>query len=168
MTLLGWVLGLLLPACAASGANGLPTPPLMDVAHIVRPASPNTALAAPAGFVPRPDLVTRVYKVSAERLFAAIGMVAAAQQRTFLAADYPRAMQWHWVARSAVLNFPDLVTAQVIAHAIPWDPDASELLLYSRSVYGYGDFGVNRQRLTAWLVALDSAVGPSAESPSHR
>ncbi len=114
MTPLGWVLGLFLPACAAAGANGLPIPLLLDVAHIVRPASPNTALAAPAGFVPRPDLVTAVYPVSAERLAAAISAVATAQPRTFLAANYPQALQRHWVVRSAVLNFPDLVTAQAM------------------------------------------------------
>ena len=28
------------------------------------------------------------------------------------------------------------------------------LVLYSRSVYGYSDLGVNRQRLNDWLVAL--------------
>lgn len=162
MSPLGWIVGLILPACAAAGANGLPVPPLLDVAHIERPASPNTALAAPAGWTPKPDIVTPVYSVQASRLLAAIAQVAGSQPRTFLAAAYPDAMQLHWVVRSAVFNFPDLVTAQ----AMPHDPAGSTLLLYSRSVYGYGDFGVNRQRLTIWLAALDNAVRPSAERPA--
>jgi len=162
MSPLGWILGLVLPACAAAGANGLPVPPLLDVAHIERPASPNTALAAPAGWMRKPDIVTPVYPVPADRLLAAIGRVAGAQPRTFLAGAYPDARQLHWVVRSAVFNFPDLVTAQAMLH----DPAGSSLLLYSRSVYGYGDFGVNRQRLTVWLAALDNAVGPSAERPT--
>jgi uncharacterized protein (DUF1499 family) len=66
------------------------------------------------------------------------------------------------VVRSAVFNFPDLVTAQ----AMPHNPTGSALLLYSRSVYGYGDFGVNRQRLTVWLASLNNAVRPSTEKPT--
>jgi len=162
MSPLGWILGLILPACAVAGANGLPVPPLLDVAHIERPVSPNSALAAPAGWAPKPDIVTPVYPVPADELLAAIGRVARASPRTFLAATYPETRQRHWVVRSAVFNFPDLVTAQ----AMPHDATGSTLLLYSRSVYGYGDFGVNRQRLTVWLAALDNAVRSSTERPT--
>jgi hypothetical protein len=31
-------------------------------------------------------------------------------------------------------------------------------VLWSRSVYGRSDLGVNRARLTAWLAALDAAL----------
>ncbi|HVC63249.1 MAG TPA: DUF1499 domain-containing protein [Acetobacteraceae bacterium] len=159
MTVLAWVLGLLLPACGAPGAQGLPVPPPMDFAQFVRPASPNTALAAPAGFRPAPDLVTPTYHVPAPALFAAIRAVAAAQPGTYQAADYPDRLQDHWVARSAVFNFPDLVTAQVA----PAGADAATLVLYSRSVYGYGDFGANRKRLAAWLAALQRTLPPASE-----
>jgi hypothetical protein len=70
MTPLAWLLGLFLPACGASGAAGLPTPALMDMAHIARPASPNSALAAPAGSTQAPDLVTPRYPLAASRLYA--------------------------------------------------------------------------------------------------
>ena len=93
MTPLAWLLGLLLPACGAPGAQGLPVPPPMDIAHITRPASPNTALAAPAGFSPAPDIVTPTYPVPAARLYAAIQAVAAAQPRTYQAAAYPDRLQ---------------------------------------------------------------------------
>jgi uncharacterized protein (DUF1499 family) len=162
MSPLAWILGLFLPACAAAGASGLPVPPLLDVAQIEWPASPNTALAAPAGWTPKPDIVTPVYPLPPDRLLAAVAQVAGEQPRTFRAAAYPEALQLHWVVRSAVFNFPDLVTAE----AMPHDPAGSTLLLYSRSVYGYGDFGVNRQRLIVWLAALDNAVRPSAERPT--
>ena len=77
---------------------------------------------------------------SAARLFAAVHAVAAAQPRTFLAASYPDRLQDHWVARSAVFNFPDLITVQVAAAG-----PTSTLVLYSRSVYGRSDLGVNRR-----------------------
>ena len=81
--------------------------------HIQRPASPNTALAAPAGADPAPDIVTPVFAVPASRLYDAVIAVAADQPRTFLAAAYPAERQVHFVARSAWLNFPDLITAQI-------------------------------------------------------
>jgi len=161
MNLLGWLLGLVLPACAGVGAHGLPPPPPMDMTHIVRPASPNTALAAPAGFTPPPDLPTPVYPVPPAVLLAALRAVAAAAPRTYLAASYPQRMQLDWVVRSAVWNFPDLVTGQVLADGA----GAARLILYSRSVYGYGDFGVNRSRLQSWLAALAARIAHPDERP---
>ncbi len=150
---LGWLLGFLLPACGVPGAQGVSLVPF-DVARIVRPSSPNTALAAPAGFAPAPELVTPIYHVPPPVLFEALRGVGARQPRTFLAVDDPARLQAQWVARSRMLNFPDIVAAQVLAA-----PDGfSQLVLYSRSVYGYSDFGANRARLRAWLGAIDAAV----------
>lgn len=159
MTPLAWLLGLFLPACGATGASGLPQPRLMDISHIQRPNSPNTALAAPAGSVPKPDIVTRTYDVPADQLYTDVLAVAAAQPRTFLAADYQPQFQAQFVARSAWLNFPDQIVAQVTAAG----SDTSTLALYSRSLYGYGDFGVNRARLVTWLAALDRTLTPTKE-----
>lgn len=159
MTPLAWLIAFWLPACGAPGAQGLPAPAVLDVAHLVRPASPNTALAAPAGFRPAPDLVTPVYPVAAARLYALIGQVAAAEPRTYSAATFPDRLQQDWVVRSAMFNFPDLVTAQVDAAG----PDHATLVLYSRSVYGYSDLGANRRRVKAWLAALDRALTPAKE-----
>jgi uncharacterized protein (DUF1499 family) len=159
MNPLAWLLGLFLPACAASGAAGLPPPPLMDMKYLSRPARPNSALAAPAGSQPAPDLVTPRFPLSASRLYDLLVTVASEQPRTFLAAQYVAELQAHFVARSAVLNFPDLITAQ-IAEA---GPDGSTLVLYSRSVYGYSDFGVNRKRLSTWLAAVTRTINQSDE-----
>lgn len=144
------LIGLVLPACGFPAAEGLPAPPIMDVAHIVRPSSPNTALAAPTGFSPTPDIVTPPYRIPADTLFALVQDVAARQPRTFQAAKYPDQLQAHYVARSAVFNFPDLIMVQVRQEG----PDNSDLIVYSRSVYGRSDFGVNRKRVEAWLADL--------------
>jgi uncharacterized protein (DUF1499 family) len=159
MTPLAWLVGFLLPACTAPGATGLPTPTPLDIDHIQRPTSPNAALAAPAGSNPAPDIVTPVFRIPTPRLYAAVIAVAAAQARTFLAAAIPEQLQAHFVARSALLDFPDLITAQVAQAG----PDAGTLVLYSRSVYGYSDLGVNRQRLNAWLAALQTTINHTDE-----
>ncbi|HEY4173910.1 MAG TPA: DUF1499 domain-containing protein [Rhodopila sp.] len=159
MNPLAWLIGLVLPVCGFPAAEGLPTPPPLDTTHIVRPASPNTALAAPAGFTPPADIVTPQYKVPADQLFALARAVAAAQPRTYQAALYPEQLQADFVVRSAMFNFPDLVMVQVLKDGA----DSSGLIVYSRSVYGHSDLGVNRKRLEAWLAALQTKLPPSSE-----
>ncbi len=150
MRLAALLLALLLPACRGTGADGLPPAEPMDMARLARAATPNTALAAPAGFTPPPDIATRRYPVPPARLFAAVRAVALAQPRTHQHAAFDDRLQAHFVARSALMNYPDLVAVQVTPE--------SELILWSRSVYGRSDFGVNRARLEAWLAALDGAL----------
>ncbi|HXT82200.1 MAG TPA: DUF1499 domain-containing protein [Acetobacteraceae bacterium] len=159
MTPLAWLLGLFLPACGYPGISGLPVPRLMDMTHITRPDTPNTALAAPAGYSPPPDIVTPVFPITASSLLAKVMLVARAQPRTFQAAEFPRQMQVHYVARSRIFNFPDLVTVQVA----PAAAGSSTLVLYSRSVYGRSDLGVNHKRLETWLSALQHSITPTSE-----
>lgn len=150
MALLPWLISAIFPACGAVGAGGLPAPPPMDIAAIVRPASPNTALAGPAGLSPMPDIVVPSFPLPPDRLYAAIEAVAAAQLRTYPAAEYGYIRQAHYVVRSATWNFPDLVTVSVSGPA----EGPSTLVVYSRSVYGHSDLGANRKRVEAWLAAL--------------
>ena len=154
-----WLIGLILPACGFPAAEGLPTPPLMDIGHISRPTSPNTALAAPAGFSPPPDVVTPRFALPAGGLFAAIQDVAENQPHTYQSALYVDHLQAHYVARSVVFNFPDLITVQVTENG----PESSGLIMYSRSVYGRSDFGVNRRRVETWLAALQARLPTSSE-----
>jgi uncharacterized protein (DUF1499 family) len=160
MNPIAWLIGLILPACGFPAGEGLPTPPPMNTAQIVRPASPNTALAAPEGFNPSPDTVTPSYPVQADRMFTLIQGVAIGQPRTYRAALYADRLQAHYIARSALFNFPDLITVQVTKA----DADSSTLIMYSRSVYGHSDLGVNRQRINTWLAALQTKI----PSPSER
>jgi uncharacterized protein (DUF1499 family) len=163
MGLLAQVLGRVLPACAASGTAGLPVPRPGALADLRRPDRPNSALAAPAGFSPRPDIVLPEYKLPAPSLFAAIRAVAEARPRTYLHAVFEDVLEAHWVARSAVLNFPDLIVTQASSRG----NGASTLILYSRSRYGHSDFGVNRRRLETWIAALHTALRlPAAELAS--
>jgi uncharacterized protein (DUF1499 family) len=154
MALLPWLISAIFPACGAVGVGGLPMPPPMDMAAIVRPASPNTALAGPAGFSPMPDIVTPSFAVPPDRLYAAILAVSAVQPRTYPAAEYAYIHQAHFVARTAVLNFPDLVTVSVSGPA----EGPSTLVVWSRSVYGRSDLGANRKRVETWLGALQTII----------
>ena len=91
----------------------------------------------------------------AAALYAAVKQVAAGQARVFSLKAYDPQLQAHYVARSALIGFPDLVTVQVL----DLGAGGSGLVLWSRSVYGHSDLGVNRKRLKAWLAALDARAG---------
>lgn len=152
------ILGLILPACGTRGAAGVPAAAPLDLANLRRPASPNTALAAPPDLGPAPDIASPRFDVPPPVLYAALRRVADIEPRVFLQARFDARLQAAYVARSAFWNFPDLIQVA----AVP-DGTGSRPVIYSRSVYGRYDFGVNRKRVTAWLARLPQAV--AAERP---
>ncbi len=153
-------MGLLVAGCGMVG--GVVTPAPGDIANIRRPASPNTCLAGPVGFTPKPDLPTPRYDVPPERLFAAARDVIMAQPRTTaLALDTSRLRADH-VVRSRLFGFPDIVLVQVLRAP----GGQSDLVLYSYSLKGHYDFGVNRSRVAAILAALDPTLAQPRQSPA--
>ena len=152
------ILGLILPACGTRGAAGLPVAASLDLANLRRPASPNTALATPPNFGPVPDIVSPRYDVPPPVLYAALRRVAETELRVFLLERFDARLQAACVARSAFWNFPDVVQVA----AVP-DGAGSRPVIYSRSLYGRYDFGVNRRRVEAWLARLPHAL--AAEGP---
>lgn len=144
------LLGLFLPAIGAEGAAGLAQPVLLDMTRIERPATPNTCLAGPTGMTLAPDLITVEQTLPAAELYDKVLRVFGARPMVFVAAEFPAQRQVHFVARSALMNYPDLITVQVD----PAGPRASTIVIWSRSLYGRKDFGVNQARVEAWLAAL--------------
>lgn len=136
----------------ASGAGGIDPPEPVDFATLVLPSSPNTALAAPAGDA-RAKLTTPPLPIDAATAWPLLLRVGDAQPRTHRLAAWPERFQAQWVVRSSILNFPDIVVAQLLPATA-----GAGLFLYSRSLFGESDFGANRKRVEAWLAALDAAL----------
>ena len=65
-------------------------------------------------------------------------------------AEHEDGRQIDYVQRSARFRFPDIITVRFISAS----PSQSTLAIYSRSIYGGRDFGVNRERINAWLTLL--------------
>ncbi len=130
-----------------------------DISGILRPTSPNTYLAAPPGFVSVPDLATRQYQLTPDRLFATVREVIAAAPRTTELAVDPGRLRADYVVRSRVFRFPDIVLAQVLRAL----DGKCNLVLYSYSLKGHYDFGVNRGRVTALLDALEARLAVHGE-----
>ena len=148
-------IAMLVMALAGGCSMGEVAPPAPgNISDIRRPASPNTCLAGPAGFTPTPDLQTRRFDMAPERLLAAMRGVMAAQPRVTALADDPKRLRADYVVRSRVFGFPDIVLVQ----ALPAEHGQSGLAVYSYSLKGHYDFGVNRGRVKALLVALDSVL----------
>ena len=139
---------LALAACSADTAG-------VDFATLVRPSSPNTYLICPKDrCAAAPDEEGPIYAVPAAELFERARTILSAQPRTELVQDQPATLRLVFVQRSAFFRFPDTVTLQ--AFALP--DGGSTLAVYSRSNYGYGDFGVNKDRVRAWIGLIDAHV----------
>ena len=137
--------------------NEVTAPAPGNISEIRRPSSPNTFLAGPAGSTPTPDLQTRRFDMAPDQLLAVMRGVVMAQPRVTALADDPGRLRADYVVRSRVFGFPDIVLTQ----ALPAGDGQSDLVVYSYSLKGHYDFGVNRRRVKALLTALDGALARS-------
>jgi len=149
---LPWILGLALPACRFPGAQGIALPGPVDLGSDPRSSKPNQALAGPTGKHGQTvDLITPPFALTTAELAAAVRRALAFMPGTYLLADHPDHLLTHYVARSRLCNFPDLVTVQVGPGG--WQGE-SFLTIWSRSLYGHYDFGANLRRLHDWIADI--------------
>jgi uncharacterized protein (DUF1499 family) len=143
MFLAGVVSGLI--GCSARHVD------FVDWAELERPASPNSYLVCPAGRTTAAvDREPPVYDVAPDALERAWLDALAAEPRLTRRAAEPAGRRYLFVQRTPVLRFPDLVQLEIFD--VP--PDRATYCVYSRSLYGYGDLGVNRARVEDWLARL--------------
>jgi len=143
-------------ALIGRGPKGLPAPSPIEFASLVQPRSPNTSLAAPTGH-PGPKQVTApLLPGTPDAVFAALLALAEGFPRTWRLAAWPERRQAQWVERSPLVNYPDIITSECVA-----TPEGTSLFLYSRSLFGYSDLGVNGKRVARWLEALQAALPPA-------
>ena len=158
--ILNLILILLVVAVVGGLYQGLTAKPHLDPAAAPAPMTPNWIVAAPKGAstAAPAKLETPVWATDPAALLAALDKVALSEPRTeiveapegaFGAGD-PLAKTY--VQRSATVGYPDYISVR----AAPADGGAS-LILFSRSVYGISDRGVNAARLKRWIAAVDQS-----------
>ena len=108
---------------------------------------PNQFLMCPPG-VCTGHADSPVFDASVDELRQHWDEVVATQPRVELVPE--DGQQFDYVQRSARFRFPDIITVRFITVS----PSQSTLAIYSRSVFGKSDFGVNRKRIEAWLSAI--------------
>ncbi|MBU6155409.1 MAG: DUF1499 domain-containing protein [Alphaproteobacteria bacterium] len=130
----------------------------IDFATLVRPRSPNTFLLAPDGLCAAApvDRKASIYALPAARLRQAFLRVALATPRVSHVLSDDVGLYDNLVARSALLRFPDLIAARFVEAG----GEKSTLAVYSRSVYGHSDLGVNRKRVLGWIEELRAFAEP--------
>src|SRR5262245_33427611 len=130
--------------------------PIIDFATLQRGPNPNQYLLCPAALCQtQTDGEAPVFEVSASKLRAEWDEVIVEQPRVQVLRRDLANEQIDYVQRSRLLRFPDLITVRFL----PVDDTHSTVAIYSRSVYGKGDFGVNRARVEEWLARLKMRLG---------
>ncbi len=130
----------------------------IDFPTLERPAKPNTFLMAPVGLckAAKADLAPPVFGVAAAKLRQEFLNIVIALPRVSHTLADERGLYDDFVARSALLRFPDLVSVKFL----DLNKGQSTLALYARAVYGYSDLGVNRARSMDWLARLKRVLKP--------
>ena len=149
----------LMSAMLGRGPAGLDAPVPVEFASLVLPRSPNACLAAPASHPGFRHVESPVLPCPVDAAFAALLRVVEGFPRTWLRAAWPERRQAQWVERSALMNYPDIITAECVEA-----PGGCSLFLHSRSLVGYHDLGANAKRVTRWLAALRAAVPAPGEA----
>jgi uncharacterized protein (DUF1499 family) len=127
----------------------------VDFARLERRTSPNDALTCPPGLCrTKVDVVPPLFAVDARRLRAAMAKMLASEPRVALTHADDATLTDRYVQRSALLGFPDTIVISYVDRP----GDTSTVAIYSRSQLGYGDLGVNGDRIERWLEKLKQVV----------
>lgn len=111
---------------------------------------PNQFLLAPEGVTESPShAASPVFPVPAERLRDELLAVIRAEPRTRVLHRAADGLVFTVVQQTALMRYPDFASIEVR----PVE-GGSTLLVYSRSVFGHSDLGVNGKRVERWLGAL--------------
>ena len=98
-----------------------------------------------------PHRVSPAYPMSAEALkHTWLSIVGQASRMETL---YHNDFELTHIHRSPIFKFPDIISVRFVSAG-----DRSTLAVYSRSVYGYFDFGINRRRTDGWLAEIQPHV----------
>jgi len=125
----------------------------VDWSTLTRHETPNDALVCPAGHCPnaKPDAEPKTYAMAPAELLARLTSIALAEPGTselYCRTDCDRIARI--LQHTRLMRFPDTIDIVVL----PVADNQSTLAIYSRSLIGRGDLGVNRARIERWLAAL--------------
>ena len=123
----------------------------VDWTTLTRKGRRNDTLVCPAGLCPNaePDHEAKTYAMQPDELLARLTEIVLAEPHTRALDSEPGFARF--IQYSRLMRFPDTIDVQVF----PADGGAT-LAIYSRSLVGRKDFGVNRARVERWLSKLDS------------
>ena len=125
----------------------------IEFSTLVLKESPNQYLVCPENLCNgQQHRVSAIYPTTAEDLAAnwydVVNTKPRMEQKSI---DNGNVNQVDYVQRTELMQYPDWITVRFI----DLGDRKSTLAIYSRSVYGESDLGVNQERIDAWLNELD-------------
>lgn len=131
------------------------SPSPLDWSALQDRRKPNTYLAAPPGFTPhRTDVDTPILDIEVNTLMRLWERMISKQPRITGKTISNDGLQIDYIQRTAVMRLPDQITIRFISRC----NHTSTLAIYSHSIYGYWDFGVNKARVEHWLSSLQEEI----------
>jgi uncharacterized protein (DUF1499 family) len=150
-------------ASQMAGLKAKNAPPV-DFAHLPLVPKPNQAIVAPSTMVIEtakpvaPPIPSPVFAQSAEQVRDTLLQVVAAEPHTEVLFKSDDGMKLTFLQITPLMRYPDFVSVELLQR----DDGYSEIAMYSRSVYGYGDIGVNGKRVERWLAKVNETLPPPA------
>lgn len=117
------------------------------------PSTPNYYLSCTATLCPKNNKayqISPVFGRNVDDLIKAWDKMIKDQPRVSLLQSNKEDKQRVYVQLSALWHFPDFINVKFIALA----NNQSTIMILSQSHYGHSDFGVNKQRVKAWMKKL--------------
>lgn len=130
----------------------------VDFATLQRRDTPNDALACLPEFCSaKADVSAPVIGRPVAEVFQAVQAALRREPRVQQVAEDPAQGTLRFVARSRIMGFPDTINVKVV----PVADGRSAVLIYSRSLLGKSDMGVNLARVKLWaeLIATQAQKG---------
>ncbi|WP_370163371.1 DUF1499 domain-containing protein [Limimaricola soesokkakensis] len=94
-----------------------------------------------------------VFDTDPATLLSAFDEIARATPRTRVLFESPAEGRVTYVTRSAVAGFPDYTSVKAVPEA-----GGAALMIWARQRFGVADMGVNRERVEAWMAALEDRL----------
>ena len=131
----------------------------VEWATLTRSSTPNDALICPAGHCPhaRVDREPPTYAIEPSALLARLREIVRAEAHTVELPNSAGDRTARFIQYTPLMRYPDTIDLAVLPVANGSAAGGTTLALYSRSLIGRSDFGVNRARLERWLAALDAS-----------
>jgi uncharacterized protein (DUF1499 family) len=129
----------------------------LDFARFTKIARPNQFLALPAGFASaeHPDATVGQFQATIDEVRDAWLEILRSEPRVSHIRQSDG--QIEAIQRSALMGFPDWITAQ----PINLGENQASICVFSRAKFGMRDFGVNEKRVLAWLSQLSTKLAPA-------
>lgn len=118
--------------------------------------NPNQYLVCPpAACLDTPDMVSPTFAVTIDQLQAATQAALMKQPDVTLRNSDIGARQFDYVQRTPRMRYPDLITIRFMEAS----DSGATFAIYSRSVYGRSDLGVNKARVDQLISDVKAALG---------